>query len=44
MLHYATPYDLQKLLPNYKPNPNQFGLEVEDAQAHFPSSTYIQVI
>jgi hypothetical protein len=44
MLHYATPNDLQKLLPNYKPNPNQFGLEVEDAQAHFPSSTYIQVI
>ncbi len=44
MLHYAKPEELQKLLPNYKPNPNQFGLEVEDTQAHFPSSTYLQVI
>ncbi len=44
MLHYATPNELQKLLPNYRPNRNQFGLEVEDTEAHFPSSTYLQVV
>lgn len=43
-LHYATPNELQNLLPNYKPNLNQFGLEVEDTHAHFPSSTYLQVV
>lgn len=44
MLHYAKPDELQKLLPNYKPSPNNFGLEVANEQGHFPSSTYIQVI
>jgi hypothetical protein len=44
MLHYAIPNELQMFLPNYQPNANQLGLEVEDTQAHFPSSTYLQVI
>lgn len=44
MLHYAKPDELQKLLPNYNPAPNVFGMEVVNAQGHFPASTYLQVI
>lgn len=44
MLHYAKPDELQKLLPNYKPSPSKFGLEIVNEQGHFPSSTYLQVV
>lgn len=44
MIHYAKPDELQKLLPNYNPAPNEFGIEVVDGEGHFPSSTYLQVI
>ncbi|GET40266.1 class I SAM-dependent methyltransferase [Microseira wollei] len=44
MLHYAKKEELQKLLPNYEPEANEYGLEVSDARGHFPSSVYLQVI
>jgi len=42
MLHYANPEELKKLLPNYSPAGNQFGLNT--SRGHFPSSAYLEVV
>ncbi len=44
MLHYARAAELQKFLPHYRPQLNDFGLETKDKSGHFPSSIYLQVI
>jgi len=42
MLHYADPQRLKKLLPNYAPSGNSYGLKV--SEGHFPSSAYLEAI
>lgn len=42
MLHYATPDELKKYLPNYIPQVNNFGLKTNiEPEGHFPSSSYL---
>ncbi len=44
MLHYACPGALTKILPDYRPQPNDEGLCVPGTDGHFPSSTYLFVV
>jgi len=41
MLHHARPAELQKLLPNYRPEAMEHGLHVCGRSGHFPSSIYL---
>ncbi|MCU1274294.1 MAG: hypothetical protein JWO48_1725 [Bryobacterales bacterium] len=44
MLHYAAPNELRALLPNYRPQKNNDGLQTDDVEGHFPSAIYLQVV
>jgi len=41
MLHYTRQPEMKKMLPNYKPGSDEFGLE--KTQGHYPSSIFLQV-
>ncbi len=42
MLHYGVRSKLKKLLPNYKPATDKFGLET--IKGHYPSSIFLEVV
>ena len=42
MLHYERKEALQELLPNYRPQEDEFGLEA--SPGHFPASTYLRKV
>jgi Methyltransferase domain len=44
MLHHAKPRDLQVLLPHYKPETMDHGLQTRPGSGHFPSSLYLKVV
>ncbi len=43
MLHYDFPSEMQKLLPAYRPQPNDFGLAVHE-NGDFPCSIFLEVV
>jgi hypothetical protein len=45
MLHYSLPSELKKILPNYEPQSNEYGLRSKNYKGiHFPSAIYLQTI
>lgn len=42
MMHYSSPFEMKKFLPNYHPAKNEYGLNLSDG--HYPSSAYLEVV